>query len=213
MADHAACSADTTHPLLAKNDGGAASAASSRCAQSSCRAGSRWRSPMRASSSPVSTAWRMAAHQMMQASPASGSQWVSWLIAVAACTIASSSSMWARATGAVRISEPLPPLRPVRACSACDWVRARSAVIAPSRVAARRTEEVWSPMSLVFLDHCSQRVTIASCADSSRRSAPVAATSAMAIAIAVSSVHSPTSQPRPPTIATSLSSPRGGPNS
>ena len=32
---------------------------------------------------------------------------------------------------------------------------------------------------------------MASCAASSRRSAPVAATSAMAIAIAVSSVHSP----------------------
>ena len=56
---------------------------------------------------------------------------------------------------------------------------------------------------------------MASCAGSSRRSAPVAATSAIAIAIEVSSVHSPGFHPKlpPPTIATSFSGPRAGWNS
>ena len=56
---------------------------------------------------------------------------------------------------------------------------------------------------------------MAFCAASSRRSAPVAATSAMAMAIEVSSVHSPGAQPNPPppTIATSFSLPRAGWNS
>ena len=44
---------------------------------------------------------------------------------------------------------------------------------------------------------------MASCAASSRRSAPVAATSAMAMAIEVSSVHSPAFQGPPPAMTTS----------
>ena len=50
-------------------------------------------------------------------------------------------------------------------------------------------------MSLALPAHSSQRVTIWSCASAVRRSAAVAAVSAMAIAMAVSSVHSPGSQP------------------
>ena len=83
----------------------------------------------------------------------------------------------------------------------------------PSRAAAVSTEPVWMPTSLAVRDHAYQRCTMASCAAESRRSAPVAATSAIAIAIDVSSVHSPRSHAPPPTIATSSSGPRGGLNS
>ena len=67
------------------------------------------------------------------------------------------------------------------------------------------------PTSLAVFIHSSHRCTRASSASSSRRSAPVAATSAMAMAMEVSSVHSPGSQPKlpPPTIATSSSGSAG----
>ncbi|HEY5395885.1 MAG TPA: hypothetical protein VIL16_10865 [Trebonia sp.] len=71
------------------------------------------------------------------------------------------------------------------------------------------------PTSGAVRDHPAQRATIWSWASTPRRSAPVAATSAMAIAIAVSSVHSPGAQlhPPPPRIVTGASSGSGGPNS
>ena len=91
MADQAACSAATTQPLLAKSAGRDDSAASRRLDHRSRRPDSMWRSPIRTSSSPVRTACRIALHHSTQASPASGSKWVSSLSARAAATRASSS--------------------------------------------------------------------------------------------------------------------------
>ena len=92
MADHAACSAATTHPLFAQSDGRDDSAASRRLDHTSRRLESMWRKPIRMSSLPVRTAWRIAQHHSTQASPASGSQCVSSLIIRAASTRAASSS-------------------------------------------------------------------------------------------------------------------------
>ena len=63
--------------------------------------------------------------------------------------------------------------------------------------------------------HPAHRSASASWAASVRRSAPVAVTSAIATAIAVSSVHPPAAQPNgpPPTMPTVTSSASGGPNS
>ena len=65
-----------------------------------------------------------ATHHSTQTSPASWSQCVSSLTAWAASTSVTSSSRYANASGAVRISDPLPAVRPVISCSAADSVRA-----------------------------------------------------------------------------------------
>jgi hypothetical protein len=58
----------------------------------------------------------MARHHTAQASPASGSWWVSADMARAAEASSPGSCRKASATGAVRMSDPLPPDLPVRAC-------------------------------------------------------------------------------------------------
>ena len=73
MADHAPCSASTTQPLFAKSEGFEASAIFSRDAHRSRRSASMCCRPIRASSTPVRMACRMARHHRTQASPASGS--------------------------------------------------------------------------------------------------------------------------------------------
>ena len=85
----------------------------------------------------------------------------------------------------------------------------------PDLAAELSTEEVCTPMSRATARHWFQRSMSWSWLASSRRSAPVAAISAMAIAIEVSSVHSPGANgPRPPPImATGVSGGIGAPNS
>lgn len=53
-------------------------------------------------------------------------------------------------TGAVRISEPLPAVRPVSRCNASDSSRVLAAVIVPLRAALARTRRVWMPTSGEF---------------------------------------------------------------
>jgi hypothetical protein len=114
----------------------------------------------------------------------------------------------------VRISAPLPPVWRLRSCRDREIVNAVAAQ-PPSAVTRLNTLRVWLPTSVAVLDQPYQRFTMASCALRSRRSTPVAATSAIAMAIDVSSVHSPGAHPKPPppTMATSFSGPRAGWNS
>ena len=110
------------------------------------------------------------------------------------------------------MSEPLPAVCPVRSCSAREAVRASAAV--PCRTALS-TRRVWLPTSFALRAQAAQRAVTASCAGTVRRSAPVAAVSAIASAMDVSSVHSPGAQPKlpPPFIVTGASGRSGGPNS
>jgi len=143
----------------------------------------------------------MPSHHRTHASPASGSWWVSSLTARAASAKAFASPRYAKATAAVRISEPLPAVVPVCSCS----FAATSRIAAPRPGTARprtaaNTLRVCIPTS-VAPPSC-QRTKLSaiwSSADASRRSAPVAATSAMHTAICVSSLYSPGAYgPSPP---------------
>ena len=77
------------------------------------------------------------------------------------------------------------------------------------------TDRVWFPTSVASAAQVTNRAVMASSDAGVRRSAPVADVSAMAIAIDVSSVHSPGSHPKPPppTIATGSPWMRAGWNS
>ncbi len=102
---------------------------------------------------------------------------------------------------AVRINDPLPPLRPVSR-------RAVVCIAAPEVSRAERTARVWLPMSLgVDEYHSANPAATASRPAGVRTSTPVAVTLATAIAIDVSSVHSPGSKPNgpPPIIAIGVS--------
>ena len=119
----------------------------------------------------------------------------------------------ASATGAVRMSDPLPPDLPVRAW----WAEAAPASIAAEGrdPAPARTERVWTPTSGAERAQSAHRLATLSSATSWRRLPPSAVTSAMATAIEVSSVHSPGAHPKlpPPIIPTARLPPSGGPNS
>ena len=142
--------------------------------------------------------WSMARHHSTHASPASGSEWVSALTARAAVTMASVSPRCARATGPVRMREPLPPVLPGRA-AATAVIRAAEpgpGVLAPS------TFLVWMPTSEAPSAYQARKPSAMASSDSGvRRSAPVAATCAMTQAICVSSDHSAGAYgPAPPPI-------------
>lgn len=81
---------------------------------------------------PVRTANRMAWHHSTQASPASGSGWVRSETVRASTVRVGGSSRHASATGAVRISEPLPAVRPVRRWRSSAAARARAANPGPA---------------------------------------------------------------------------------
>ena len=98
-------------------------------------------------------------------------------------------------TAAVRISEPLPPFRPVSR-------RAVACIAAPVLSLAESTARVWFPMSLGReANHSPKPAATASNPAALRRSNPAAVTLATATDIDVSSVHSPGSNgPMPPPI-------------
>ncbi len=132
----------------------------------------------------------MAAHHSTQASPASGSPWVSAETPSAASLSAASSPRCASATGAVRMRLPLPaaPLGLRRKCSLA------SAVSSPALPARERTALVWMPTSVgPPRNHARKASPIRS-----RAVDPSAVTCAMHTAIWVSSVHWPGFQPKPP---------------
>ena len=90
------------------------------------------------------------------------------------------------------MSEPLPALRPLIA-------RARSAIGAALSERTDNTARVWLPMSAGFESyHRMNCAAMASRPSALPMSIPVAATSAIATAIEVSSVHSPGAQSNGP---------------
>ena len=218
MADQAAWSAPIAQPLVVKDDGSRVSASASTARQSvpeeaSVSSTAKPSQSSSSGSSPVSTAWRIISDQRAAASPARSWWWVSSLTASAASTSACAASRWASATGAVRMREPLPALLPV-----CSWRASAADAIAAapaSRPAALRTRAVWTPTSGGLPAYQAAKFAATpSRASTVRRSAPVAATVAMAIACAVSSVHSPGAKfPRPPPIMAGHPSYRRLPNS
>ena len=108
IADHADCRAVTTQPLRRNRSGGPCSASSMQASQYSRSGPSRCASPPRRSRTCSRTARSMADDHRTHAWAVRGSEWVRSLTAVAARTIAPVSPRWARATGAVRMREPLP---------------------------------------------------------------------------------------------------------
>jgi hypothetical protein len=95
---------------------------------------------------------------------------------------------------------PLPAVRPMRTCR--SYAAAVSFAAVGSGPASARTRRVWTPMSGGWVSNQARKPdAIRSRDDSSRRSTPDAATSRMATAMDVSSVHSPGAKPpRPPPI-------------
>ena len=160
---------------------------------------------------PPTTERLIASHQSTQESPASGSACVSSAMDRAARAMRPGSSGKARATGAVRISAPLPPVRPERACSSAATAVIRTARPGwPSSLcSALSTWRVWVPTSLA--PPCSQSRNswaIASSPSGASIGTSEAATRAMHIAIWVSSDHSPGAYgPSPPPL---ISGPRRG---
>jgi hypothetical protein len=208
MAARAAWKARTTKPLGWNTQAGPAAASSTLSAQNDRRAGSSSSMPSLTASRalmPKGTARSMATHQMAQASQARGSAWVKAETAIARSTSASSSPRQASATGAVRMRLPLPAL--ASGCS--EKYLLAAAAKSPAPIAEERARRVCSPMS-TGRDRYQSRKRPATATSSSW---PQAVSSAMQIAIWVSSVHSPGSQlPRPPPRITA--SPAGGvPNS
>ena len=182
-------------------------ASSIRSPQYAAASASSCSSPARTSRSPRSTARRIAWHHSTHASPARGSVCVRALTARAASVSPSGSSRNGRATAAVRMSDPLPAVRPVR-----SWSRAAAdASSAPvgSLPTAPSTDRVWMPMSGgCDPAHSAKRAATASSPSALRRSTPLAATSRTHHVIDVSSVHSPGSKsPSPPPIIRGPSGP------
>ncbi len=154
---------------------------------------------------PVLIARSIAMHQSAQASPASGSACVKPDTAIARSTRRSSSPRAARATGAVLMRLPLPALR-----SGCPLKCSAAREATSDGVAdLDRTDLVWMPTSAGPDRYHSRNPA----AIASRSGDPVAVSSAMQMAIWVSSVHSPGAQrPSPPPFISA--SPVGGaPNS
>ena len=125
----------------------------------------------------------MASDHSTQASTLSGWGWVSAATDAARRATASRSPRWARATGPVRISAPLPAASGCRRWCSC----AASAAPVPPRLAAPSTARVWLPTSAGPLSY---HRTIAR-PISSVSVEPAASTVSTASAICVSSVHSP----------------------
>ena len=158
----------------------------------SATSSSTMESPDRRSRVPVKTAWRTASVHSTQASVQRGSGCVSADTARAASAAASASSRVANATTAVRMR--LPFAADERGCEAVNDRALRARSSGPSAPAS--TDAVWFPMSSgPSSNHSRNFSPIASRALGVWRSAPSAATSAMAIAISVSSVHSPAGRP------------------
>ena len=129
IADQAAWRAVTTKPLGAKSDGGRRSASAIQAAHwSRARRGSRRPArPGRARRPPARRAGSRGTTARTRRPPA-GRAWVrlgdqAGLLGVSAA----GSSRKASATGAVRISDPLPAVWPVRRCRAYDASRASCA--------------------------------------------------------------------------------------
>jgi hypothetical protein len=171
--------------------GGAPSAAAIQPAHCTRRsAGSASTCAAGSGATPRSAA-SMARHQSTHESPASGSGWVSSAIDRAAVAIAEASPGRASATGAVRMSAPLPAVRPDRSWSARAAARSRVAGEPDRSSASRSTRAVWMPTSAGRPAYqSSNRSATASRPASVVRSASSAAW-ATQIASCVSSLHSP----------------------
>ena len=212
IAATAAWSAVTVKPLGVNVFGSAVVASSSHCDHRDLRSEGNRSRPVDTSTRPVSTAVRMASDHSTHESPASGSAWVS--SATARVAIASRSRSWrcASATGAVRMSAPLPADRGCvcakRAASSRMRDPTRSWLEADPRRTALSTARVCTPTSGGLPSNQLRKfVAMASIASSEVRSAPLAATSAIAMAIDVSSLHSPGAKsPSPPPSIIGLSS-------
>jgi hypothetical protein len=210
-ADQAPCSAAPAQPFFGKSAGRPSSASSIRLDQYSRRSRGSAPSPSRRRGSPVMIAERMARVHSTQASPASGSAWVSALTRRAATTRLGRSSRCASATGVVRIREPLPA-----ECGRAA-ANARAASVSASAVrsvAASQTARVWLPTSGASVDQSIHAAAISSSAAPSSGT-PRATTRRIGTAMEVSSVHSPGahSNDPPPRMRTGTSCCSGGPNS
>jgi hypothetical protein len=141
------CRAVTVNPLVAKRPGASESASEIQPDQESRRSeGSRSR-PLATSKRASFTASRTASDQSTQESPAKGSACVSSATARALAAVRSRSARFVRPTTDVRISAPFPALRLCRdAYSRAASLTRRPAGPVP-RLAADRTDRVWTPMS------------------------------------------------------------------